>query len=305
MKFGKQFHHLSPPAFAQYNIAYQVLKKAIPIIIGDAESADTKADNKVLSEFGPQDVGSAGRPPETRFNALLMHEVNKVARCVDLHILTWMDEANEVLRNNPTTEQLDKLARDLEDLDMYRRLNHTAFRKITKKFDKMVKNRVAEGGFGKWFMSRLEQHSLMTQSIDWMVALLDLGYAPSAASSNEPLISRTYWMPASVRAKVLTTLVKHLNIHCNSTQERERAEMLASNVTVDLTAELKSRQYAAYFDTDDFADAGGTSLQWSCGVHEGLVGPPSQLKWNCIRQRAFSSVRASSGRMATWDRQMH
>jgi len=292
MKFGKQFHRLSPPSFTPFNISYQTLKQAIPVIIGDAEyESGEQTAKQVLQEFGPQAVGSSYRPPETRFNALLVHELSKVERCIDIHVQTWLDEIKEVLKQGEyDPEKLGKLAQDLDDMEVFRRLNFTAFRKITKKFDKMVKNRVAEGGFGKWFMQRLNQQPCFTRSFDWMIALLDVGYKTNSQAlggrtfedghspSTPSEVVRKYWLRLTARTKVLTTLAKHLNIDCSPALQRMRDQFLAdATIALPQTA-FSTRHYAAYIDDVDFSHMGEKFVEWNCALGEASIRAPTEFE---------------------------
>lgn len=192
---------LADPRHLNHYIAYDVLKKAIHIVVAadqpDAQPA-TSVDIAVVNEtFGKLSaaLSTVCRPADSRFHELLQHELVKVNRFATLQFRTLLDSLREALRpllGDGTSEssrldvatllaaerQLDDAAKALVALENYRRINFTGFRKIVKKFDKKS-NSVGHGGgnLSSWFMPQLVRESFVVTPLDILVVSLSWGYA--------------------------------------------------------------------------------------------------------------------------------
>eukprot|EP00920_Eleutheroschizon_duboscqi_P042880 GHVT01102114.1.p1 GENE.GHVT01102114.1~~GHVT01102114.1.p1 ORF type:complete len:155 (+),score=33.73 GHVT01102114.1:375-839(+) len=84
MKFSKQLSAYSNAEYRQYYIAYKDLKKAIKLITGADTS--TYTIQEVTTNFGNTKAlaGSIYRPPESRFQDLLNHELEKINKFTDI-----------------------------------------------------------------------------------------------------------------------------------------------------------------------------------------------------------------------------
>ncbi|CAK0839627.1 unnamed protein product [Prorocentrum cordatum] len=199
MKFGKQIKRLAAPTHLNHYIAYDVLKKAINVVVPDAPqeggTPDIRADiAAVTEEFGDQSghLSAVARPADSRFHHLLQHELQKVNRFASLQLRTLLDTLREAHHpllfpegQGPSEEALaaaekllDRAAEELVQLEQFRRVNFTGFRKIVKKFDK----RLEQVGAGStklefWFVLQLQREFFIATPLDSHLLSLAWGYA--------------------------------------------------------------------------------------------------------------------------------
>mmetsp|Transcript_108809 Transcript_108809/g.347311 ORF Transcript_108809/g.347311 Transcript_108809/m.347311 type:complete len:755 (+) Transcript_108809:103-2367(+) len=194
MKFGKQIKRLADPTHLHHCIAYDVLKKAITVVVESETKAlpDSAELREVNEAFGQSGGALSGvyRPPDSRFHGLLQHELAKVNRFTNLQFRTLLDTLHEAHRraskDGPLSEEklselerlLDTAAEKLIALEHFRRLNFTGFRKIVKKFDKQTSQVGMKGGsVATWFLPALLREFFVAEPLDAHVMAIALGYA--------------------------------------------------------------------------------------------------------------------------------
>lgn len=167
MRFGQSIIEKADPRFADYYISYKQLKKAITLITGSDTSAFTIKE--VTESFGHIRAlgGSIYRPPESRFQDLLQHElvkINNFSTDFERNLKESLINLNERVKGAKVTfedlksveAEVDGLAKDISLLEEYQRLNFTGFRKICKKYDKNSRS-----ASSSWFISRLVMEPFM------------------------------------------------------------------------------------------------------------------------------------------------
>eukprot|EP00434_Breviolum_minutum_P013030 symbB.v1.2.011479.t1/scaffold766.1/size164214/4 len=189
MKFGKQIKRLADPAVLNHYLAYDVLKKAINVVAPNAQPQE-----------GQEVLGKGVQPAESRFYELLQHEMCKVNRFFELQLRTLLDKFREAQRALHSVAQggggellahakrlLEQAADGLVELDKFKYLNFTGFRKIAKKFDKSTKGGIT---LSSWFMPQLKRAFFAAHPLDGLLLSLSLGYAAvrrfQAGARNEP-----------------------------------------------------------------------------------------------------------------------
>ncbi|CAK0866494.1 unnamed protein product [Prorocentrum cordatum] len=214
MKFGKQIKRL----------------KAINVVVPDPPkeggAPDIRADiAAVTEEFGDQSghLSAVARPADSRFHHLLQHELQKVNRFASLQLRTLLDTLREAHRpllfpegQGPSEEALaaaekllDRAAEELVQLEQFRRVNFTGFRKIVKKFDK----RLEQVGAGStklefWFVLQLQREFFIATPLDSHLLSLAWGYA----SVRRFRRGGTPSQPAPARKTSTTSLVKRFEV---------------------------------------------------------------------------------------------
>eukprot|EP00443_Scrippsiella_acuminata_P112225 CAMPEP_0115746574 /NCGR_PEP_ID=MMETSP0272-20121206/92710_1 /TAXON_ID=71861 /ORGANISM="Scrippsiella trochoidea, Strain CCMP3099" /LENGTH=727 /DNA_ID=CAMNT_0003191525 /DNA_START=62 /DNA_END=2248 /DNA_ORIENTATION=+ len=256
MKFGKQIKRLADPTHLNHCIAYDVLKKAINVVVADesklpegGEVPDIGDDLKEVNEAFGQSTGAlsgSARPPDSRFHGLLQHELAKVNRFANLLLRTLLDTLREAQRlaSKPGAlneeglssmeRSLDTAAEQLVQLEHFRRLNFTGFRKIVKKFDKRS-SRAGTGSLASWFLPALLREFFVAEPLDSHLLALAWGYAAlrryrrgsgaataptppvngngaAAAAAAAPVSTSTFWLMPPARMRALCTLIKRFEL---------------------------------------------------------------------------------------------
>lgn len=196
VKFGKQIKRLAEPTHLNHFIAYDVLKKAISIVVDGAQTETGKPEDlrEVNETFGHSTTTPSCRPPDSRFHDLLQHELSKVNRFFSLQLRTLLDKFREAQKNlltfkakqgrdadealSSAEHNLEEAAEELVALEHFRRLNFTGFRKIVKKFDKQwLKVGSGKDAMSAWFMPQLLREFFVAVPFDAHIMALSLGYA--------------------------------------------------------------------------------------------------------------------------------
>jgi len=249
VKFGKQIKRLADANQLDHCVAYDVLKKAINLVVGADKEPEGQADLQAVKDiFGPS-AGGAGRPPDSRFHSLLQHELAKVNTFASLEVRTLIDcmrDAHAIAaKPAPLPEEtllalerrLDSAAEKLISIEHFRRLNFTGFRKIVKKFDKQCAGS-GVGSLASWFLPALLREPFVAEPLDALVLALAWGYAAlrkhrsgDAAEHPQSLVSpgggasvsfaasgdgmqttKTFWLQPPARMRALCTLVKRFDL---------------------------------------------------------------------------------------------
>ncbi|OLP89941.1 putative plastid-lipid-associated protein 4, chloroplastic [Symbiodinium microadriaticum] len=298
MKFGKLIKRVAPPSHLNQYVAYDVLKKAI-VVLQEAEKKHTaeeasgtgagvaSTDEKEVSEaFGNSTTSASGQPPESRFYELINHEMQKVNRHFSLQLRSIVDNLKEAQAalfqhvkaggggdNLPVAAKFLQTAADvLVELDNYRSLNKTAFRKIAKKFDKGL---TTKKPLSKWFMPQLEREQFVAYPLDSMLLALALGFgalrrfqpsppAPQPRKTSGEERTTTLVLNSAGHLRALCTLVKNFDLvfppqqgHLASTPESMSGEGLTTEFQKLIRAMgmgiMQSRLYSktstVYFDS--------------------------------------------------------
>eukprot|EP00443_Scrippsiella_acuminata_P015788 CAMPEP_0115344902 /NCGR_PEP_ID=MMETSP0270-20121206/93536_1 /TAXON_ID=71861 /ORGANISM="Scrippsiella trochoidea, Strain CCMP3099" /LENGTH=455 /DNA_ID=CAMNT_0002766671 /DNA_START=66 /DNA_END=1431 /DNA_ORIENTATION=+ len=233
MKFGKQIKRLADPTHLNHCIAYDVLKKAINVVVADesklpegGEVPDIGDDLKEVNEAFGQSTGAlsgSARPPDSRFHGLLQHELAKVNRFANLLLRTLLDTLREAQRlaSKPGAlneeglssmeRSLDTAAEQLVQLEHFRRLNFTGFRKIVKKFDKRS-SRAGTGSLASWFLPALLREFFVAEPLDSHLLALAWGYAALRRYRRGPVSTSTFWLMPPARMRALCTLIKRFEL---------------------------------------------------------------------------------------------
>lgn len=302
MKFGKQIKRLAAPKHLNHYLAYDVLKKAINVVFAaDGVGGDIKADLKAVDdEFGQSTHALSGaryRPPDSRFHELLQHELSKVNRFAMLQLRMLVDTLREAHRPlvmhaaeteipedvlSTAERLLDTAAAQLVELEHYRQLNHTGFRKIVKKFDKRASSSGwPAGSLRSWFLGQLHREFFAAVNFDSHLLALAWGYASirrhrsgraskppqqvhAAASpaSEEPqngTATEVFWLQPRLGMRTLCTLVKWFDIATTMSggeltaaslaeQQRRLLLSLGSEGTTLLPSRLAAFNTLRYYD---------------------------------------------------------
>ena len=181
MKFGRQLSELVHPKFRNYCVAYNMLKGYI---------RDTETNTgKILQTI--QDATSAAVPflpqaqadqlPEVLFQNALNSELEKVNRFCLLEEDVLLNDMRAVIRDlrsvdrssQEATEVLkretERISDELVAFGSFISLNHTAFRKITKKESKIHKTSSAS-----WFMANVARAAFMNVDFDRLMTHLSI-----------------------------------------------------------------------------------------------------------------------------------
>lgn len=324
MKFGKQIKRLAAPRHLNHYIAYDVLKKAINVVFeADGDGGDIRADRKAVDdEFGQSTrvlSGAGYRPPDSRFYELLQHELLKVNRFAMLQLQILVDTLREAHRplvmHTPDAEitpealttaerLLDTAAAQLVELEDYRQLNGTGFRKIVKKFDKRAASSgLPVGSLQTWFVGQLHREFFVAAKFDSHVLALAWGYAAirrhrcggatsfprlrSPASTEDwhqhGPATEVFWLQPRLSMQAVCTLVKWFDLTAmmpggsdasvTSLAEQQRRLLLA--LAPESWALLPTRLAAT--NTMHFYDAkpAFTSYAGQIRQEDGLVSRPS------------------------------
>ena len=250
MKFGKQIKRLADPAVLNHYLAYDVLKKAINVVAPNAQPQE-----------GQEVLGKGAQPAESRFYELLQHEMCKVNRFFELQLRTLLDKFREAQRALHSVAQggggellahakrlLEQAADGLVELDKFKYLNFTGFRKIAKKFDKSTKGGIT---LSSWFMPQLKRAFFAAHPLDGLLLSLSLGYAAvrrfQAGARNEPTAVKmpsktmTFCLAPLGRMRSLCTLVKSFQLVLPPQQGHVASEGMSG---VELSSELQKLLYA-------------------------------------------------------------
>jgi len=251
MKYGQQLKQLANPKYLNHCIAYGVLKKSIKVVVSSAEAAEpaTQEEHAELGDALGQPAGPfGGQLPDSRFSGLLEHELTKVNRFFALELRTLFDSFREAegLLFKPGGEAseetlarieqiFDRAAADMVELEHFRRLNFTGFRKIAKKFDKASQS-VGGGRLSSLFVPRLVREFFIAVPFEPYLLALAQGYAalrqrrrggdpgprasspvkaPAAAAPGAAegrRLTDTFWLTPSARMHMLCLLAKRFNI---------------------------------------------------------------------------------------------
>ena len=189
MKFGRKLAQSAHPAFRNYYIAYKDLKEAIKLITGEeAVVGDEIVGSAVLERLQRSTTeraqGGISRTPESQFQELLDHELNKINNFSNVHFSALMEEIREIvyrlthglgLEDHPVLA----LREEIVAFDEYIRLNFSGFRKALKKFDKWNKS-----DSSNWFLQRVVRSDFMLIQIDKLLHGLSLIEAIKARRFN-------------------------------------------------------------------------------------------------------------------------
>lgn len=220
MKFGKQIKRLADPAVLNHYLAYDVLKKAINVVAPNAQPKEGDT------------LGTGAQPAESRFYELLQHEMGKVNRFFQLQLRTLLDKFREAQRALQSIQKvggaeplaranklLEEAADGLVELDKFKYLNFTGFRKIAKKFDKSTKSGVT---LSSWFMPQLKRAFFAAHRLAGLLLSLSLGYAAvrrfqsgqcsEAVPLTMPSRTMTFCLVPLGRMRSLCTLVKSFQL---------------------------------------------------------------------------------------------
>ncbi|CAK9073586.1 unnamed protein product [Durusdinium trenchii] len=250
MKFGKQIKRLADPADLNHYLAYDVLKKAINVVAPSAQQENEDV------------LGKSAQPAESRFYELLQHEMSKVNRFFQLQLRTLLDKFREVQRALHSMAQgggsellthanrlLEEAADGLVELDQFKYLNFTGFRKIAKKFDKSTKSGVT---LSSWFMPQLKRAFFVAHPLDGLLLSLSLGYAAVrrfqsgrrselATGMRRPPKTMTFCLAPLGRMRSLCTLVKSFQLVLPPHQGHVASEGMSGE---ELSSELQKLLYA-------------------------------------------------------------
>mmetsp|Transcript_104649 Transcript_104649/g.127817 ORF Transcript_104649/g.127817 Transcript_104649/m.127817 type:complete len:691 (+) Transcript_104649:72-2144(+) len=250
MKFGKQIKRLADPAILNHYLAYDVLKKAINVVAPNAQP-----------EEGQEVLGKSAQPAESRFYELLQHEMCKVNRFFQLQLRTLLDKFREAQRALHSVQRgegaellaranrlLEEAADGLVELDKFKYLNFTGFRKIAKKFDKSTKSGVT---LSSWFMPQLKRAFFAAHPLDGLLLSLSLGYAAvrrfQSGTRREvpppkmPPNTMTFCMTPLGRMRSLCTLVKSFQVVLPPQQGHVASEGMSGE---EFSSELRKLLYA-------------------------------------------------------------
>eukprot|EP00442_Polarella_glacialis_P025574 CAMPEP_0115085738 /NCGR_PEP_ID=MMETSP0227-20121206/22133_1 /TAXON_ID=89957 /ORGANISM="Polarella glacialis, Strain CCMP 1383" /LENGTH=762 /DNA_ID=CAMNT_0002474991 /DNA_START=110 /DNA_END=2398 /DNA_ORIENTATION=+ len=256
MKFGKQIKRLADREHLNHYLAYDVLKKAINVVF----EADQEGEADIVEAFGNSPKGGTSQPKDSRFRGLLDHQLTKVNLFFALQLRTLLDKLREcqrALRNyspgpagdellSTAARYLEEAAEELVNLENFRRLNFTGFRKIAKKFDKQWSQAKKVGGqasLSSWFVPSLLRQFFVAAPLDAHILALALGWsairryrsdgeepvlaspppAPPGAAGVTPTTSTisttsatstttTFWLMPAARMQALCTLVKRFEL---------------------------------------------------------------------------------------------
>lgn len=238
MKFGKQLKR-GDPKYLNHCIAYDILKKAISVVVKEATQEDIREVKEAFEESTALS-GASCQPADSRFVELLQHELVKVNRFTQLQLQTLFDAIREAQRpflesddkaSSPSEEALsaverllDAAAEDLVSIEQFRRINFTGFRKIVKKFDKLTLAKDRKTSLSSWFIPRLFREYFIATPMDPHLAALAGGYALlrqhrrglfqpqniSAETGDEK--TSVFWLMPSARMLTLCKLVKRFEL---------------------------------------------------------------------------------------------
>mmetsp|Transcript_130 Transcript_130/g.280 ORF Transcript_130/g.280 Transcript_130/m.280 type:complete len:717 (-) Transcript_130:33-2183(-) len=297
MKFGKQILRLAEQSHINHCVAYDVLKKAITVVV-EAELQAKPNDELELKEvseaFGKPVLAGVARPPDSRFHGLLQHELDKVNRFANLQYRLLIDglrEAQRLAAKDPKTEEelselervLDTTSDKLIQFEHFRRLNFTGFRKIVKKFDKRSKEvGLKTAGISGWFMQSLLREYFVSEPLDPILFGLALGFATHrhlrrvAAKSPEPTpstaapigskVTETFLVSPPGRLGMLCALIKRFELVVptpfakESLSPLEKMRLLLHNMTQDGSKSftgMGSRNTVVYYDDPKFSQYSG------------------------------------------------
>lgn len=242
MKFGKQIKRLAVANHLHHYIAYDVLKKAINVIVEAGSGRQESAEylEEVTETFGASCSEVSYQPANSRFHGLVQHELVKVNRFFALQLRLVLDKFKEAQRALLSCAQgssleekldtaeghLDAAAQELTHLENFRRLNFTGFRKIAKKFDKAVPPGSSQASLSSYFMPSLAREFFAAAPMDAHVLALSLGYAalrryrrgsqeafaPVRSQGTEPAATKTFWVMHAAGMMTLCTLVKRFEL---------------------------------------------------------------------------------------------
>lgn len=239
MKFGKNIKRLANPSHLAHYIAYDILKKAITVVVEGGQQQRDEDIREIQETFG-QTSRSICRPPDSRFHDLLQHELTKVNRFAALALRTLLDKLKEALNTIlkcPETEGPDREAllnkaeswletavKELVSFEQFRRINFTGFRKIVKKFDKrwLQEGGSENGALASWFVPTLMREFFVAAPLDAYLLGLSLGYAilrrlrrrsaTSLTAAPQSTTTRTFWLGPGYRINALCTLLKRFEL---------------------------------------------------------------------------------------------
>ena len=199
MKFGHQLSELVDPKFRNYCLSYNMLK-------GYIRGADSKSVNVIQTI---SDVTSAAVPylpqapaeqlQSVQFQEVLTNELEKLNKFSELEQETLLTDLRAVVRKAHALDrslpdsdaavellrtETDRIASEICAFAGFVNLNHTAFRKITKKEAKVHRTSTAA-----WFMANVARAPFMTVDFDRLLTAMSICY--ELLRSSQPAIEST------------------------------------------------------------------------------------------------------------------
>ena len=272
MKFGRQLSELVHPKFRNYCVAYNMLKG----FIRDTEAKTGKMlqtiqdATSVAVPFLPQ--AQADQLPEVLFQNALDSELEKVNRFCLLEEEVLLNDIRSVIRDlrsvdrtsNESLEVLrtetDRIADELVAFGSFISLNHTAFRKITKKESKIHKTSSAS-----WFMANVARAPFMNVDFDRLLTALSIcfnllrdpdteriGIPPTPKDSQaKPARVVSAWISEDELLNVKVALARTMTLQLSSADSGATKDILDSVMSSrsKSVAAVSHRVDAVYYDT--------------------------------------------------------
>jgi len=249
MKFGRVLEDSKIEKYQRYYISYKDLKKAIKIFCGNDRTGQSVQD--VVTAFGniPALGGSIFRPPEAVFHDLLQEELDKINGIVLLEEERLLEElriykAGYLSARNRGLD-LREILKNVIQLEEFINLNHTGFRKITKKYDKHSTKTSSA-----WFMAMIDKQSF--KKVDWnrlFMALSDAGAVSAGIDDASSTIfsADLQEYPSIISVNLDTPLVQDFLV--DYSDDLKVKAMIS--VGVPLLA-LRREMTETFYDFDDF-----------------------------------------------------
>ncbi|CAD7963862.1 unnamed protein product [Amoebophrya sp. A120] len=301
VKFAKKLESIAKEvAYNSHVLAYKSLKKRLEQLI-----ADGVKDKELVADTVLQ---------------LVRQELRKVNRYTEVQLQIWLQETRELflqitgeqaasptspvrqVRFDSTGEQTEELLRNLGqrlvDLDCYRRINYTGFRKILKKLQK--KSEVSVADFEKQDLNR---SSFLVADLDWLLAALALLWSrlnlrrgsflpPSSREiQHRPAFQKTsssswYAFEETERVPFLTDLAKHFPCWSSPPGDVIQANVLTP-CTIPDTEAISFRVWLWEATGEDFA------VRWE---QEQIVGDESNYcSFASVKTFSVSSASRQNG----------
>ena len=288
MKFGRQLSELVHPKFRNYCVAYNMLKGYI---------RDTEAKTgKILQTI--QDATSAAVPflpqaqadqlPEVLFQNALNSELEKLNRFCLLEEEVLLNDIRSVIRELRLVDrssgesiellrtETDRIADELIAFGSFISLNHTAFRKITKKESKIHKTSSAS-----WFMANVARAPFMNVDFDRLVTALSICFnllrdpdtdrigVPPTPRDTQPKAARVVsaWVSEDELLAVKVALARSMTLQLGTTDTssgRDILDTILSSRSKSIAA-ISHRVDAVYYDTpwmESFEKEVGKKNEW-------------------------------------------
>jgi len=272
MKFGRQLSELVHPKFRNYCVAYNMLK-------GYIRDTEAKTGNilqtiqdatSVAVPFLPQ--AQADQLPEVLFQNALNSELEKVNRFCLLEEEVLLNDIRSVIRDlrlvdrssddsiKPLKSETDRISDELVAFGSFISLNHTAFRKITKKESKIHKTSSAS-----WFMANVARAPFMNVDFDRLITGLSICFhllrgpdtdrigVPPTPRDTQPKAARVLsaWVSADELLTVKVALARAMTLQLDTRDGQSGKDILDSIMSSrsKTVAAVSHRVDAIYYDT--------------------------------------------------------